>query len=121
MADLSKLKRRNALGAPPPLEEASQNLTAPEVAPVSVAKADEGAAAEPRPQRAGASKNRPPNKERQGRLDGRTLRKTGRTLQLATRVSEQFDEHLRLVAQRDGLLLVEVLERALAAYEAQKS
>jgi hypothetical protein len=120
MADLSKLKRRNALGAPPPLEEASQNLTAPEVAPVSVAKADDGAAV-PRPQRAGASKNPLPNKERQVRLDGRTLRKTGRTLQLATRVSEQFDERLRLVAQRDGLLLVEVLERALAAYEAQKS
>jgi hypothetical protein len=34
MADLSKLRRRNTLGAPPSLEEASQNLQAPEIAPV---------------------------------------------------------------------------------------
>ena len=32
MADLSKLKRRNTLGDPPPVEEASQNLEAPEIA-----------------------------------------------------------------------------------------
>ena len=54
------------------------------------------------------------------RLDGRRLRKTGRTLQLATRVSWEFDEKLRRIAQRDGLKLVEVLERALEAYEAAR-
>ena len=88
MADLSKLKRRNTLGDPPPVEEASQNLQAPEIVEAS-----------PR------------------RIDGRSLRKTGRTLQLATRVSWEFDTKLRQIAQRDGLKLVEVLERALEAYE----
>jgi hypothetical protein len=38
-------------------------------------------------------------------------------LQFATRVSVEFDDRLRAIAQRDGLMLVEVLERALDAYE----
>jgi len=56
-------------------------------------------------------------REVQRRIDGRSLRRTGRTLQLATRVSWEFDDKLRRIAQRDGLKLVEVLERALDAYE----
>jgi hypothetical protein len=54
------------------------------------------------------------------RIDARSLRRTGRTLQLATRVSWEFDDKLRRIAQRDGLKLVEVLERALEAYEAAR-
>jgi hypothetical protein len=38
-------------------------------------------------------------------------------VQFATRVSEEWDDKLRRIAQRDGLKLVEVLERALEAYE----
>jgi hypothetical protein len=49
--------------------------------------------------------------------DGRTARRTGRTIQFATRVSADFDERLRNIAEREGILLVEVLERALNAYE----
>jgi hypothetical protein len=98
MADLSKLKRRNTLGDPPPFEEASQNLQAPEI----VKAVTQPAAL---------------LHEEQHRIDGRSLRKTGRTLQLATRVSWEFDNKLRQIAQRDGLKLVEVLERALEAYE----
>jgi hypothetical protein len=119
MADLSKLKRRNTLGAPPPLEEASQNLQAPEHAPV----VESPTAA---PQRTTAPTREPvspqevvsPRPPYQRRLDGRSMRKTGRTVQFATRVSEAWDEQLRQIAQRDGLLLVEVLEQALEAYEA---
>jgi hypothetical protein len=96
MADLTKFKNvRRSLGAPPPVEEASQNLAAPEVAPVAPA-------AEPMPPR----------------RDARALRKTNRTLPFATRVSPEFDARLRDVAERDGLKLVELLERALDAYEA---
>ncbi|MFO1432955.1 MAG: hypothetical protein U1F76_23070 [Candidatus Competibacteraceae bacterium] len=91
MADASKLKRRTSLGAPPPVEEASHNLHEPEIA-------------------------RMPTE----RIDGRTLRRSGRTIQFATRVSPEFDARLRQIAQRDGLLLVEVLERALDAYEATR-
>jgi hypothetical protein len=98
MADLSKLKRRNTLGDPPPIEEASQNLQTPEVA------------AEVTPAVA------LPHEEHH-RIDGRSLRKTGRTVQFATRVSLEFDDKLRRIAQRDKLKLVEVLERALEAYE----
>jgi hypothetical protein len=52
--------------------------------------------------------------------DGRSARRTRRIVQFATRVSPEFDERLRDIAERDGLLLVEVLERALDAYEAKK-
>jgi hypothetical protein len=95
MADLSKLKRkRSSLGAPPPVEEASPNLEAPETAPTHV-------------------------QSEQFRIDGRSLRRTNRTIQFATRVTPEFDTRLRQIAARDGLMLVEVLERALDAYESR--
>ena len=121
MADLSKIKRRNTLGAPPAPEEASQNLIAPETAPVMPVSA-------PLPETKAVQDappvhptERPRIADDRVRVDARTLRKTGRTLQLATRVSWEFDEKLRRIAQRDGLLLVEVLERALDAYEQQSN
>jgi hypothetical protein len=125
MADASRLKgmRRQGLGAPPPLEEARADLAFPPEPsgppPVPTTRPDvlvrgtqaqhpagedarQGAAAEP---------------PWAGRIDGRTLRRSGRTVQFATRVSPEFDERVRRIALRDGLLLVEVLERALDAYE----
>jgi hypothetical protein len=97
MVDLSKLKsRRSGLGAPPPIEDASPNLQAPEHAPAHAAPAS--------PQR----------------MDGRSARRSNRTLQFATRVSPAFDERIRAIAARDGLMLVEVLERALDAYESSR-
>jgi len=45
------------------------------------------------------------------------MRRSGRTVQFATRVSPEFDERVRQIAMRDGMLLVEVLEHALEAYE----
>lgn len=125
MADLSKLKRRTTLGAPPPPEEASSNLKAPEVAPVVIPivapsriEPDGHATAPGRPGKGGKAKA--PGHQPLARIDGRSLRKSGRTLQLATRVSWEFDEKLREIAQREGLKLVEVLERGLEAYETKK-
>jgi hypothetical protein len=119
MADLSKLRRRNTLGAPPSLEEASQNLQAPEIAPVMEPPAEvPRRATVPSQEPASTPENaipQPPYQQR--RIDGCSLRKTGRTIQLATRVSWEFDEKLRYITQRDGLKLVEVLEQALEAYE----
>jgi len=117
MANLSKLKkRRNTLGAPPPLEEASQNLNAPEIAPVHRDNiTDQAVVPDARTHGHGLATS-PPTGE-PARIDGRTLRKTGRTLQLATRVSWDFDDRLRRIAQREQRKLVEVLERALDAYE----
>ena len=93
MADLSKFKKR--LGAPPPIEDTGANLKAPEIAPnPAVATVTQA-------------------KER----DGRSARRTGRTVQFATRVSEEFDERFRTVCKRDSLLMVELLEKALDVYE----
>jgi hypothetical protein len=119
MADLSKLKRRNTLGAPPPPEEASQNLQAPEIAPaVEPPAAVPSRAAEPALELTNAPEETPQQPPRQRRrIDGRSLRKTGRTVQFATRVSWEWDDKLRRIAKRDGLYLVEVLELALDAYE----
>ena len=116
MADLSKFKRRNSLGDPPPPEEASRNLAAPETAPVSPV-APEAVPPPPVAQRRRGGETKPAPGRAPIRLDGRTLRKTNRTLTFATRVTPEFDERFRHVAQRDGLLLAEVLERALEAYE----
>src|ERR671935_874207 len=119
MADLSKLKRRSTLGEPPPFDEASQNLQAPEMAPrTPEPDALPHRITIPLQKPAGGRQDDTPQaREAQRRIDGRSLRKTGRTLQLATRVSWEFDDKLRRIAQRDGLKLVEVLERALDAYE----
>lgn len=109
MADFKSIRRQRTLGAPPPLEEASLNLDAPEVAPFSRPI--------PTPTRRGegatTSAPRAP--------DGRSLRRSGRTLQFATRVSPEFDTKLRHAAERDHLLLVEVMENALDLYEARAS
>jgi hypothetical protein len=124
MADMTKLRRRPSnLGEPPPLEEASSNLSAPEIAPAfSPPPANDrqdtpqdtpdviSIAPQPRP------RSEP---KKRARIDGRTLRKTGRTVQLATRVSEDFDDEIRQIAKREGLKIVEVLERAVAAYKAK--
>jgi len=133
MADLSKLKRRSSLGAPPPPAEASTNLQAPEIAPPpsdpvpppAMAAAREAAVRRPAttPRAAAAAvAARPPAVSGAGqglhRYDGRSARRTGRTVQFATRVSPEFDDRVRAIAEEERILLVEVLERALDAYEA---
>jgi hypothetical protein len=97
MADLSKFKKGRGLGAPPSLSEASPNLAAPEVAPT------------PLPVREAKATAR--------KIDGRTLRKTNRTVAFATRVTEDFDNRVREIAEARGLKIVEVLEAALDAYD----
>lgn len=103
MVDVSKLKklkgRRNELGAPPTLEEASDNLAAPEVAPVSASS------------RLAAT----------DKVDGRSMRKTNRTVQFATRVTPEWDSRIRAIAKREGVMLVEVLEKALNLYDSKSS
>jgi hypothetical protein len=119
MADLSKLKRRSTLGAPPPPDEASTNLTAPEVAPAGPSKPMPAATSESASSHV-AQLAAAERKIERRRIDGRSLRRTGRTLQFATRITEEFDALLHKIAQRDGLKLVEVLENSVAAYEASR-
>jgi|1185.fasta_scaffold76855_2 hypothetical protein len=54
-------------------------------------------------------------------VDGRSLRATGRTEQLATRVRPEFHRQVKIIAARDGLKIAELLEKAIAAYEREKS
>ena len=114
MADASKLKglRRSGLGAPPPQDEARIDL-APEPPRAALPSTGSAAASLP-PRRTEAAA------PQASRMDGRTMRRSGRTVQFATRVSPEFDERIRQIAMREGLLLVEVLERALDAYEASQ-
>lgn len=114
MADVSKLKslkqRRSTLGEPPTLEEASPNLEAPEVAP---------AAPEAAPDSVVDAYADKPKRKLDGRIDGRSVRRTNRTVQFATRVTPDWDARIRALAMREGVLLVEILERALDCYEEQ--
>ncbi|RZI60024.1 MAG: hypothetical protein EOP14_02890 [Pseudomonas sp.] len=102
MADVSKFKKTTSrrLGPPPSIEDASKNLSAPEIAPSPVI----------------ADKSFQPDAAIR-RRDGRSMRRTGRTVNFATRVSQEFDERLRNIAEQQGLMLVEVMEQALTAYE----
>jgi hypothetical protein len=113
MADLSKLKRRSTLGAPPPPAEASNNLEAAEIALPALSRMPSVS------ERIAAVV---PSLEGQGRRvrDGRSARRTGRTVQFATRVTPEFDERFRAIAERDRLLHVELLEQSLAAYESRR-
>ncbi|MNB83099.1 hypothetical protein D3C76_257140 [compost metagenome] len=94
MADLSKLKNKSRLGTPPSMEESAHSLSAPEVAPIG--------------------------KSSSLRKDGRTLRKTNRTIAFATRVTPEFDAELRDIAEEEGIKLVELLEKMLEAYKERK-
>jgi hypothetical protein len=48
------------------------------------------------------------------------MRRTNRVVQFATRVTPEFDQRVREIAMEEGLLIVEVLEKALNAYENQR-
>ena len=50
-------------------------------------------------------------------IDKRTLRKTGRTEQFATRVKKEWLEKVRGISEKENLKLVEVLEKSLECYE----
>jgi hypothetical protein len=115
MADFSKLKRRT-LGAPPSLEDASGNLEQPELAP---AAAESRQPAPPLPTMPPADESRADPFAR-ARRDGRSLRRSNRIVQFATRVTPDFDRRIRDIAEREGLLIVEVLERALNLYESKQ-
>ncbi|OOZ33800.1 hypothetical protein [Solemya velesiana gill symbiont] len=51
--------------------------------------------------------------------DGRRSRRTRRTVQFATRVTPEWDSRFREIADEKDLLLAELLERMLEAYERQ--
>ena len=111
MADFSKLKGRRTLGAPPSPAEASSNLASPEALSVEPRDRSGETSALASQLSSGLGK---------GRIDGRSMRRTNRIVQFATRVTPEFDQRVRVIAMEEGLLIVEVLEKALNAYESQR-
>ncbi|EBE8217078.1 hypothetical protein LK820_004251 [Salmonella enterica] len=127
MADASKLKNRTRknLGNPPGPEEVATSLNSPEVAPAAVVP-DAAEQSVPVPPASSVPETTTPattqvnNSAPYIRRDGRSARKTYRIIPFATRVTPEFDNEIRDIAEREGIKLVEVLENALIAYKAQK-
>ncbi|MCW0345884.1 hypothetical protein NB703_003977 [Pantoea ananatis] len=113
MADLSALKNKSkskGLGSPPGPDEYATSLNSPEVAPAP----DIAEAVKESSLAAGASEQS--NQEPYIKRDGRSMRKTNRTIPFATRVSAEFDQRFRDIAYQEDLKIVELLEKALQAY-----
>jgi len=64
-----------------------------------------------------APESAPAPRAEEPRIDGRTLRVTGRTVQFATRVHPEWKRKLHKLSERTKLMYVEVLEKALDALE----
>jgi hypothetical protein len=111
MADASKLKRFGS--RPPSIDEARADLipdssvVEQEPEPQPQAKV-EAAAPTPPPIRQPEPQ---PELEDYERVDGRTLRKTGRTIPFSTRLNADTDRLIRRIAGKHGILIAEVVER----------
>ena len=111
--------------APPPAPlRRDESTPTPSAVGMPLAPSPSGGPTVPLPERAGPvpSLNRaeplPPGPSLGGARypDGRSRRRTGRIEQINVKVSAQFNSDLRGLADRQGLLIVEVLERALDTY-----
>lgn len=101
MVNISNLKKiKKTLGQAPSFEEASNNISAPEVAP---------------PASSMTTYNQ--KQDYLKAFDGRTMRKTRRVHRLGLAVTAEFDSSLREIAMRKNMLIVEVLEEALELYK----
>lgn len=92
--DTSKLKKKiptkkNRFGEPPIIEEAGENLEAPEAAPI----------------------------EDTSVIKKKARHKTGRTDQFSTRVTPDFLKDFKRQAFEDDLKIVELLEKSFEAYK----
>ena len=111
MADASKLKR---LGVPPPVDEARTDLvpelesqtesSSPKESRVSVFSSPHDMGVEP---------------QQFERIDGRSLRRTGRTVPFSTRVSDELDIRIRRIAAKHKLKIVEIIEQGIDLLEAK--
>lgn len=100
MADFNKLKKktRSAFGDAIPPKEESGNLDAPEIAPVEKEKL---------PKKSSEKVNSP-------KIDGRSLRRTGRTELLSVRVSPEKANEFRELAFSKKMKLSEAMEEAIS-------
>lgn len=92
MADFSTLKKKNRLGEPPQITEIKNNLQLPESHDVA-----------------------------EDLIDKRTLKKTGRTHQLATRVKFEFYKRVKRLALENDITIAELLEKAIDSFDKDSS
>lgn len=125
MAEIQKRSRprANPLGAPPTPNETRGNLMEPEVAPSPIPAAlqvvaEPSVATEPAKPKEPASRAERSSRRvaRDEPLDGRTLRRTGRTEQFSTRVHPDFKKQLYKVAKQTGKNYNVILEESLDLY-----
>ncbi|MDT7953057.1 MAG: hypothetical protein RQ966_16260 [Acetobacteraceae bacterium] len=79
---------------------------------------EESSSAPPRTARSGESSQ--PGASATPARDGRSLRATGRTVQMNLKVTPEIRQRMLALAERSGLLLAEVLEEALTALERKR-
>ena len=89
MANAEALKKRKNNLPPPPVDEVSENIHPRQIVDSTSYE----------------------------RIDARSFRRTGRTIQFNIRVTPAFDMQVREIAQRERRTLAEVLELALALYD----
>lgn len=106
MADASKLRTkrtRSGLGVPPGPDEVATSLNAPEIAPAVAATDVQRQQADSSPVHHEPVVTQTVT-EVYTRRDGRSARKTNRTLAFATRVTPAFDQEIRDIAERLSLI-----------------
>ena len=125
MAEIQKRSkpRANPLGAPPTPDQTRGNLMEPEVAPSSVPAslqvvAEPAVTEAPRKQKDSDSRAARSTRRvtREEPIDGRTLRRTGRTEQFSTRVHPDFKKRLYKIAKQTGKNYNVILEESLDLY-----
>lgn len=113
MADVSALRNKSkskGLGSPPGPDDYATSLNSPEIAPAP------GNSAEVKESSSAVSIPEQLTQEPYIKRDGRSMRKTNRTIPFATRVSAEFDQRFRDIAYQEDLKIVELMEKALQAY-----
>jgi len=123
MNDWKNKIKRKSLGEAP--TEASENLQAPEVAPVvpvttiSTISPKTKTKKEEEPKINSKELSRIEELERELNLL-RDKRLTGRTEQLGLKVKPSFRQELKKLALEEGIYIVEILEKALEYYKQKK-
>lgn len=95
----SKKKKPNRFGTPPSIEEASNNLEAPEHAPTA-------------PEKVGEAPKKKTVKKKAVKAS-----KPSRTVPFNHKVTPEFEREFKMVALEDRLKLVELLEASFQAYK----
>jgi hypothetical protein len=54
------------------------------------------------------------------KVDGRSLRKTGRTHPFSTHIKRETHNEMKRIVARDGITIGELIEKAIEAYEAAR-